>query len=148
MPSTLHAFVSVDNEDKDQIFYPSVYSYSLKALTHNNALYLNVDSLQDQNLKEICLKFDEHWKNPTDACLRFNALGICDLPYESNDKRFYYLNTLLKHAYHFCISDFILNPETPMTDLNFILKWLNKEIDVNKETLDRFCKFLKKKYCN
>jgi hypothetical protein len=138
IPNSLRAFVSVDNEDKDQLFYPSVYSFSLKSLTRKTALYLTVDSIQDQFLKEISTNFVENWSNPLNACMKFHALGIGALPYESNDKRFYQLSTFLKHSYHFCIIDFILNDETPVTDLKFLLKWLNKEIEVNKETLDRF----------
>uniref|UniRef100_A0A914YT43 ELYS beta-propeller domain-containing protein n=1 Tax=Panagrolaimus superbus TaxID=310955 RepID=A0A914YT43_9BILA len=140
MPNSLHAFVSVDNEDKDQLFYPSVYSFSLKSLTRKKALYLTVDSIQDQFLKEVSMNFVEHWSNPSNSCTKFHALGIGALPYESNDKRFYQLSTLLKHGYHLCISDFILNDSTSVADLKFLLKWLNKEVEVNKENLDRFCK--------
>uniref|UniRef100_A0AC34GY35 ELYS-like domain-containing protein n=1 Tax=Panagrolaimus sp. ES5 TaxID=591445 RepID=A0AC34GY35_9BILA len=139
MPKSLRAFVSVDNEDKDQLFYPSVYSFSLKSLTRKNALYLTVDSIQDQFLKEVSMNFVENWSNPSNSCTKFHALGIGALPYESNDKRFYQLSTLLKHAYHFCIVDFILNDNTSVNDLKFLLKWLNKEVEVNKENLDRFC---------
>uniref|UniRef100_A0AC35FQ12 ELYS beta-propeller domain-containing protein n=1 Tax=Panagrolaimus sp. PS1159 TaxID=55785 RepID=A0AC35FQ12_9BILA len=117
MPNSLRAFVSVNNEDKDQLFYPSVYSFSLKLLTRKAAMYFTVDSIQDQFLKEVSMNFVENWSNPSNACMKFHALGIGALPYESNDKRFYQLSTFLKHSYHFCIIDFILNDETPVTDL-------------------------------
>uniref|UniRef100_A0A7E4VR76 ELYS-bb domain-containing protein n=1 Tax=Panagrellus redivivus TaxID=6233 RepID=A0A7E4VR76_PANRE len=142
IPESVHPFVSVGTENTDQLFYPSVYTMKMKVLTRDAIQSFTIDSIQRQHLKECSDKFEENWKNPAVVCIKSHALGLADLPYEANDPRYYLLTMLLKHRFHQCIREFILRESTSNEDLKFVARWLNKEVDVAKITLDKSCETL------
>lgn len=137
VPRSFMSFNSVDSENIDQLFYPSAMSFCINVLTSVDGFYMQVNSIQDEYLMKAGNEIVHHWNNPTEMCVKLNALGLCDRPFEGNDRRYYLLNTFLRHGYHGDVINLVNKMETTYVDLRFISKWLSREVENSKEKLDK-----------